>query len=170
MTSLVLATSIAFISAYAQPNQIKGLNKTPVAYVDAGRMMGRWYEIARIDNRYEKGLQYVSTFCSFRPDGLIRIANEGTDRDNDRRIVIAKAKPTDTEGLARISYFGPFYSDLRILYLDEDYDYVLVGSEDEDELWILSRTPRMTDHDARIVLDEAAFRGYDISRLDWILQ
>lgn len=70
----------------------------------------------------------------------------------------------------RVSFFGPFYSDYRILLLDEDYQWVLVGGSNEKYLWILSRTPQLTDETHTTILDEATRRGYDVSKLIWVEQ
>lgn len=70
----------------------------------------------------------------------------------------------------RVSFFGPFYSDYRILLLDEDYQWVLVGGSNEKYLWILSRTPQLTDETHTTILDETTRRGYDVSKLIWVEQ
>ena len=79
-----------------------------------------------------------------------------------------KAKLTKTPALLRVSFFGPFYADYRIMLLDKDYRYALIGSGSDDYLWILSRSPRLTENQRKTILNEARRRGYDISKLIWV--
>ncbi|MDE6688302.1 MAG: lipocalin family protein, partial [Prevotella sp.] len=70
----------------------------------------------------------------------------------------------------RVSFWGPFYSDYRIMLLDDDYQYALIGSGSDDYLWILSRTPQITDELKSMILAEAQRRGYDTNKLIWVKQ
>ena len=72
--------------------------------------------------------------------------------------------------LFRVSFFWPFYADYRVLYIDSDYQYALVGSGSANYLWILSRTPQLTADVKSILLNEATRRGYDVSKFIWIKQ
>ncbi|MEE1145636.1 MAG: lipocalin family protein, partial [Bacteroidaceae bacterium] len=81
-----------------------------------------------------------------------------------------KAKLTDTPALLRVSFFGPFYGDYRVMLLDKDYRYALIGSGSDDYLWILSRTPKLSENDIITILEEARRRRYDIGRLLWVKQ
>ena len=81
-----------------------------------------------------------------------------------------KAKFTDNPRILRVSFFGPFYGDYRIMLLDDVYQWVLVGGSDESYLWILSRTPKLTDEVKATILAEATRRGYDVVKLIWVEQ
>ncbi|MBQ0086949.1 MAG: lipocalin family protein, partial [Bacteroidales bacterium] len=77
---------------------------------------------------------------------------------------------TDTAGLLKVSFFGPFYSDYRVMLLAEDYSYALVGSKSAKFLWILSRTPELPQEVLTEILSVATARGYDTGRLIWVEQ
>jgi lipocalin len=72
--------------------------------------------------------------------------------------------------LLKVSFFGPFYSDYRIMMLDTNYQYVLVGGSNDKYLWILSRTPQLDEATKALILAEADKRGYDTSKLIWVKQ
>ncbi|MBO5663765.1 MAG: lipocalin family protein, partial [Bacteroidales bacterium] len=72
--------------------------------------------------------------------------------------------------MLRVSFFGPFYSDYRVLYIDPNYQYVLVGSKSPKYLWILSRKPQMDVTSKYLLVNEAAMRGYDVDKLIWVKQ
>ncbi|MDE6049650.1 MAG: lipocalin family protein, partial [Paramuribaculum sp.] len=80
------------------------------------------------------------------------------------------AKLTDTAGLLRVSFWGPFYSDYRIMLIDNDYQYALVGGGSDNYLWILSRTSKISDETKTQILGEAQKRGYDTNKLIWVKQ
>ncbi|MBQ8050824.1 MAG: lipocalin family protein [Bacteroidaceae bacterium] len=91
-------------------------------------------------------------------------------KDGRPKTAKGKAKLTSTPALLRVSFFGPFYSDYRILLLAADYRYMLIGSGSDNYLWILSRTPQLSDSDRATLLAEAKRRGYDTDKLIWVKQ
>lgn len=145
------------------------VDNSTVSSLDLNRYLGTWYEIARFDHSFEKGLDYTKAHYSLNPDGTIAVANSGIKNDK-YRISKGKAKLTDTVGLLRVSFFGPFYSDYRVMMLSEDYKYALVGSGSPKYLWILSRTPDVPKDMLEKILTEADERGYDTSQLIWVEQ
>lgn len=144
-------------------------NKTPVAQLDLNRYLGDWYELARFDHSFERGLTACTANYSLKDDGTIRVLNSGL-KDGKTKVSEGKAKTTGTVGLLRVSFFGPFYSDYRVLMLSDDYSYALVGSGTDKYLWILSRTPTLPDSDIQLLLQEAVRRGYNINDLIWVDQ
>lgn len=135
--------------------------------LDVNRYLGEWYEIARYDHRFERGMENTRAIYSMRDDGMIDVINTGV-KDGERKESKGKAKLTDTPALLRVSFFGPFYSDYRVMMLDADYQYALIGSGSDDYLWILSRKPSLTDTVKQQVIMEAQRRGYDTSKLIWV--
>lgn len=135
--------------------------------LDVNRYLGEWYEIARYDHRFERGMENTRAIYSMRDDGMIDVINTGV-KDGERKESKGKAKLTDTPALLRVSFFGPFYSDYRVMMLDADYQYALIGSGSDDYLWILSRKPLLPDTVKQQVIKEAQRRGYDISKLIWV--
>lgn len=128
--------------------------------------LGTWYEIARFDHSFERGLQNVTATYSIRPDGKIKVLNQGS-KDGKHKTAIGKAKP-EAKGTNRnfeVSFFWIFYAPYNILELDENYQYALIGSNSPNYLWILSRTPKMDQTTYQKLLDIAQKRGYDTSKL-----
>lgn len=147
-------------------------NNTPVSEFDIMNYLGKWYEIARFDHSFERGMQNVVAEYSLRDDGKIEVINSGW-KDGKFKYAEGKAKQPDKESdpaHLRVSFFMFFYSDYNILMIDDDYSVALVGSKSPDYLWILSRTPRLNQEVISILLEEAQSRGYDISKLIWVDQ
>lgn len=145
------------------------VDNSTIQQLDLQRYLGLWYELARFDHKFERGMHNCTAMYEMRNDGKIRVVNAGL-RDGERKVSEGKAKTTSTTGLLRVSFFGPFYSDYRIMMLSEDYSYALVGSGSEDYLWVLSRTPVLPDGTIRQIQQEAVRRGYDLSKLIWVDQ
>ena len=106
---------------------------------------------------------------TLREDGKIDVLNTGV-KDGRAKDAKGIAKTTNISGLLKVSFFGPFYSDYRILMLDTNYQYALVGGSNENYLWILSRTPQLDDATRSLILAEAEKRGYNTSKLVWVKQ
>lgn len=143
------------------------VDNSVVDSLDVNRYLGEWYEIARYDHRFERGMENTRAIYSMRDDGMIDVINTGV-KDGERKESKGKAKLTDTPALLRVSFFGPFYSDYRVMMLDADYQYALIGSGSDDYLWILSRKPLLPDTVKQQVIKEAQRRGYDTSKLIWV--
>lgn len=163
---VLTVTSIILVSVFTCTTSTEVDNST-VKVVDINRYLGRWYEIARLDHWFERNLTNCTATYSIKKDGNIRVINNGIKNGNWKTSE-GKAKLTNTPGLLRVSFFGPFYSDYRILMLAPDYSYALVGSGSGKHLWILSRTTQLP-HDARDrIIREAQRRGYDTGALIWV--
>lgn len=143
------------------------VDNTVVKNVDLNRYLGKWYEIARFDHSFERSMQQCTAIYSLQPNGKIKVVNEGT-KDGKRKQSVGKAKLTDEPGVLRVSFFGPFYSDYRILMLAPDYSYALVGSDSDNYLWILSRTPKLMKQTIDKLVSDAKRRGYNTDKLIWV--
>ena len=145
------------------------IDNSTVKAVDLNRSLGSWYELAKYNHVFERGLDYAMANYTLRGDGKIDVLNTGIEggRAKDAKGI---AKTTNIPGLLKVSFFGPFYSDYRIMMLDADYQYVLVGGSNDKYLWILSRTPKLDDATKTLILAEANRRGYDTSKLIWVKQ
>lgn len=142
------------------------IDRTPVAKFDLTRYMGTWYEIARYDHKFERGLEAVQATYTLEPDGRVRVENSGFDvRKDQRSEALGKAHATDVPGRLRVSFFWIFYSDYNVLALGPDYSWALVGSRSPKYLWILSRTPTLPQETLDEILRQARQRGYDTDRL-----
>lgn len=156
---------------------LEGANKidnSTVKEIDLNRYMGRWYEIARFDHFFERGLVGCIAEYSFRDDGLIKVVNTGYKRSFDGKfkesVGKARVKDSGIPGQLEVAFFLNYYGDYYVLELAPDYSYVLVGSSSDDFLWILSRTPKMKKEDLDFLLMRAQQRGYDISKLIMVEQ
>lgn len=136
---------------------------------DLNRFLGSWYEIARFDHKFERGMEQTKATYILREDGKVAVLNTGT-KDGKHSEAKGVAKLTDTPALLRVSFWRPFYSDYRIMLLDEDYQYALIGSGSDNYLWILSRTPQISAETKGLILAEAQKRGYDTENLIWVKQ
>ena len=135
--------------------------------------LGQWYEIARLDFYWEKGLKNVKANYSLNEDGSIKVDNSGMRiKDNKFKQSIGKAKfrSEPNFGALKVSFFGPFYSEYNIMHIEGNYEYALIFGEDLDNLWILSRTKSIPNDVKNKYLDYAAKAGYDINALIWTIQ
>ena len=140
-----------------------------VRELDLDRFLGSWYEVARFDHFFERGMSHTKANYVLRADGNIDVINTGI-KNGKPKTAKGKAKRTDVPALFRVSFFGPFYSDYRVMLVDADYRYMLIGSGSDKYLWILSRTPQLADSDRAAILSEAKRRGYDTDKLIWVEQ
>lgn len=145
------------------------VDNSTVASFDLNRFLGNWYEIARFDHHFERGMEKTKASYALRKDGKVDVMNTGNK----------KGKPTEAKGVAnltgtpallRVSFWRPFYSDYRVMLIDDDYQYALVGSGNDSYLWVLSRFPKLSNEIKNIILAEAQRRGYDTDKLIWVRQ
>lgn len=151
------------------------IDTSTVKGVDLNRYLGKWYEIARFDHSFERGLVGTTATYSMRPDGKIKVLNEGYKKtlDGKHKVAEGKAKIPDPADLSKlkVSFFLNFYADYLIMELDQsDYQYVMIGSNSPNFLWILSRTPVMPDDIYSMLLDKAKKRGYAVEGLIKVAQ
>ena len=145
------------------------IDKTVVKDLDINRYLGKWYEIARYDHRFERGLVGVSATYSLRNDGKIKVVNSGFKEtlDGKRSDATGKAKIPDptTPSKLKVSFFWFFYGDYFVLELEENYQWAVIGSSSDKFLWILSRTPQMDKNVYNNLLNNLTDRGYNMDNL-----
>jgi apolipoprotein D and lipocalin family protein len=144
----------------------------PVDNFKLDKYLGKWYEIARLDHRFERGLSRITADYSLRDDGGVRVLNRGySAKENEWKEAEGKAyfvKGTD-QGYLKVSFFGPFYGSYVVFELDhENYQYSLVCGPDKSYLWILSRTPEMKKDVQDKLVAKAAALGFDTSKLIFV--
>jgi len=170
---IILATIAAafLLSACSTPKPPEGV--TVVKNFNTQRYLGQWYEIARFDHRFERGLEKVTATYSLRDDGGLNVVNRGYNP--------ARGKWQQSEGRAyftgdpgtaalKVSFFGPFYGGYNIIALDEEYRYALICGPNRDYLWILSRTPTIPEQVKQRMLDAATRQGFAVEKLIWVDQ
>lgn len=150
----------------------KTMNKTTVSNLDVNRFMGSWYEIARYEHSFEKGMTHVKANYSLLPDGTIRVLNSGMKNGKKKEIEgkARKKKGSNSNSKLEVSFFLWFYSDYFVFELDDNYQYAVIGSSSDKYLWILSRTPQLPQSTINDLLIKIKKRGYDTSKLYFVPQ
>jgi len=167
MRTVLMTFALLLTGCIGLPENVK-----PVDRFNSGKYLGKWYEIARLDHSFERGLSKVSANYSMRDDGGIRVINRGYDAQKQQwKEAEGKAyfvKGTD-QGYLKVSFFGPFYGAYIVVELDhENYQYSLVSGPDKSYLWILSRTPRMNQETQKRLVEKAAALGFDTGKLIFV--
>lgn len=149
-------------------------NVTPVQNFELQRYLGKWYEIARLDHSFERGLSKVSAEYSLRDDGGVKVINRGySESDEAWEEAVGKAYFVGdaTEGYLKVSFFGPFYGAYVVFELDEQgYQYSVVAGPDKSYLWVLSRTPTMDPQVYKRLITKAAALGFATDKLILVAQ
>ncbi len=144
----------------------------PVRGFELERYLGTWYEIARLDHPFERGLERITATYELREDGGVRVLNRGFDVEaGDWRDAEGKAYfiGSPDVGRLKVSFFGPFYGSYNIMALDQEgYRWVMICGPDTDYLWILSREPTLPEGVLERLLALASERGFDTGKLIYV--
>lgn len=167
LTAVVIVCTLLGAGCTGMPQ-----NVTPVSDFDVDRYLGEWYEIARLDHSFERGLEKITAQYSLKPDGGLRVVNRGFDTASGQwREAEGKAWFIDDPqtGRLKVSFFGPFYGAYNIIQLDhKDYQYALVCGPDTSYLWILARAPDLDRAIVEQLVSYAADLGFDTSQLIYV--
>lgn len=148
-------------------------NINPVVEFDVERYLGKWYEIARLNHSFENGLTKVTAEYSKNPGGSIKVINEGfSTGENLWKQAEGKAIFVEdpTLGFLKVSFFGPFYGSYVIFELDDHYQYAFITSYNRSYLWLLSRTPEISDSLKTHFLETITRLGFDEKGLIFVTQ
>jgi lipocalin len=170
MKKLVLATLFAGLMPMMACT--KDFDNSTVTSFDLSRYLGTWYEVARYDHSFEKGMDNAMAEYILQDDGTVFVLNTAW-KNGKYKVAEGKAKYHDPDlepGALKVSFFLFFYSEYNVMMVDEDYQISLVGSKSKNYLWILSRTPVPDPDLLNMILEEAESRGYDTSKLIWVDQ
>lgn len=140
----------------------------PVSGFELDRYLGTWYEIARLDHSFERGLTHVTAAYSLNPDGSVRVVNRGYDpaKGEWRQAVGRAAFAGEPEvGQLRVSFFGPFYGAYNILALAPDYGHAVVCGPSRNYFWILAREPSLPPQTLAGLLEKARAWGFAVDEL-----
>jgi apolipoprotein D and lipocalin family protein len=158
----VLATGCTGLPAGVEP--VKGF--------ELDRYLGTWYEIARLDHPFERGLENITATYGLRDDGGVRVLNRGFDvsagtwREAEGKAYFIGSPDV---GRLKVSFFGPFYGSYNIMALDQEgYRWAMISGPDTDYLWILSRDPVLPEGVLDRLLALAADRGFDTGKLIYV--
>lgn len=166
---LVLLLGNALASCTGTPEGVE-----PVSGFELERYLGKWYEIARLDHSFERGLEQISAEYSLREDGGVRVINRGYSlKDGGWREAEGKAYfvRNPDEGYLKVSFFGPFYGAYVVFGLDkENYEYSFVTGPNRSYLWLLSRSPVVSPEVLELFVERAKALGFATDELIFVDQ
>ena len=144
-------------------------NVAPVDGFELNRYLGKWYEIARLDHSFERGLANITAEYSLREDGGVKVVNRGFSAV-EKKWKEAEGKAyfvrDPQEGYLKVSFFGPFYGAYIVFELDkEDYQYAFITSYDKSYLWLLARTPAVSDEVLNRFVQKSGELGFATDKL-----
>lgn len=142
-----------------------------VSPFDVQRYAGRWYELARLDHVFERGMTDASATYTARPDGSVRVVNRGyVPATGKWREAVGRALFTGapTTGSLKVSFFGPFYGGYHVAALDPDYRWALVLGSDTSYCWVLARDKQLAAAQRDAIVARARALGVDTSALIWV--
>lgn len=146
-------------------------NIKPVQGFEVQQYLGTWYEIARLENSFETGLEQISATYSLREDGGVKVLNRGFDTGKQRwQHAEGRAYfigPT-SEGRLKVSFFWPFYGAYNIIDLDQNYQHVLICGADYSYFWFLSRTPNPPETVKQALIAKAKHLGFATEKLIFV--
>lgn len=165
---LVISSLLSLSCSVSPPSGVK-----PVDNFDVNRYLGTWYEIARLDHRFERGLDHVSAHYSLRSDGGVTVVNKGFSPAEQRwqqKSGKAFFLASPRQASLKVSFFGPFYGGYHVIELDPQYGYALVSGPSHDYLWLLSRTKMLPEAVRARLVETARSQGFPVDRLLWVDQ
>lgn len=171
LAALALMLAFGALLAAGCANTARQAGLPAVSPFDLQRYQGLWYEIARLDHRFERGLTNVSAQYTPQPDGSVRVVNRGFLAESGRwREAVGKGlfKGSPDVGSLKVSFFGPFYGDYDVVALDPDYRWALVLGGDTSYCWILARDKTLGAAERDAILARAKALGVDTSALIWV--
>lgn len=164
MKKIVLFASFVLCACVSVPEGI-----SPIKDFNVNRYLGKWYEIARLENRFEEGLKQITAEYTVLEDGEIKVLNRGVNIETGKpEVAEGKAFFIDKPnvGSLKVSFFWPFYGGYHIVELDrENYGYVMISGSDRDYLWILAREPKLDSDILKKLIDKASQLGFNTSKL-----
>ena len=143
----------------------------PVGEFDLDGYLGKWYEVARSDHRFERGLQQVTADYSMRAGGGVKVINRGFATDEQKwKSVEGRAYPVGDPDVAhlKVSFFGPFYSSYCVFELDPGGQFAFVSGANHSYLWLLARTPQVSDTVIESFVERAGELGFDTEGLIFV--
>lgn len=165
----IILFSLAMTACTGTPEGVE-----PVSGFKLDNYLGKWYEIARLDHSFERGLTAVTADYSLRDDGHVKVINRGYNQEeNQWEEAEGKAKFVKDTDIAqlKVSFFGPFYGSYIVFGLDKrDYQYAFVAGPNHSYLWLLARTPQVDDEIVDRFINAASQRGFNTDKLIFVEQ
>ena len=170
MKKILLGAMATLLSGcLGMPESVK-----PVQGFELDRYLGKWYEVARLDHSFERGMDQVTAEYSLRDDGGVRVLNRGYSVEKNKWSE-AEGKAyfvgESDEGYLKVSFFGPFYGSYVVFDMDqENYQYAFISGPDTSYLWFLSRTPTVDPKLLAQFVEQARSLGFDTDKLIYVNQ
>ncbi len=163
---IFLLASMFFLHSLCNAAEMK---LKPVQNFNVERYTGRWYEIARTENRFEKDCSNVSANYSLNEDGTLRVVNKCL-RNNKQKIADGKARfvGKNNVGELKVTFFWPFQGSYNVFYVDEGYQNAIVGDGDKGYLWILSRQKNLDAKTLNFLVEKIKLSGVDVQKLIYV--
>jgi apolipoprotein D and lipocalin family protein len=168
MRKLLGSFSLLLVGCMGMPETV-----TPVQNFELDQFLGKWYEVARLDHSFERGLSQVSAEYSLKKDGSVKVLNRGYNHEGKKwKVATGKARFAGAvdQGYLKVSFFGPFFSSYVIFDLDKDYQHAFVSGANINYLWFLSRTPDVSPELRQRFLSMIAAQGFDTGAVIWVEQ
>jgi apolipoprotein D and lipocalin family protein len=169
--TLILLSATAF-GYQTEPDET---TVKPVENVNLQKYAGKWYEIARYPNKFQKKcIGEVTATYTIKKDDKIEVLNQCLKKNGKTDKAKGKARIVDEKTNAKLkvrfapawlSWLPQVWGDYWILDLDKDYQYAAVGDPDKDYLWILSRTPELDTKTYQNILRRVEEMGFNPSKL-----
>lgn len=143
----------------------------PVTNFELDRYVGQWYELARIENRFERGMTHVTATYSKKDDGRMKVVNKGWEADDEEwseSDAVAWFADEETTGSLRVRFFWPFSAEYKVVALDPDYLWAIVVSK--KLAWVLHRDPVISEEDRQMLIEKAKAGGVAVDDLLWVDQ
>lgn len=164
----LLLASFSLVGCLGMPQNVE-----PVQNFELNRYLGQWYEIARLDHSFERGLSQVTAEYAMRKDGGVSVVNRGySAATKEWKEAEGKAFFVNSpdEGYLKVSFFGPFYGSYVVFELEDNYEYAFISGPNNDYLWLLSRSPNVAPQ----VIDKfqrmAAEKGFAVEQIIYVEQ
>jgi apolipoprotein D and lipocalin family protein len=143
-----------------------------VEKLDLNQYSGTWYEIARLPNSFETGLECITATYTIMENGKVEVLNKGwNEEDNEWKSVKGSAKRPNEQkpGELKVTFFWPFYGAYYVMWIDDDYNYALVGHPNRKYLWILARNPICDESVLERMKAHATDEGFEVDKMVWVM-
>ena len=164
--SIMAVVAAIFTSCVGIPDGV-----TAVQNFNKDKYLGKWYEIARFDFRFERNLDNTTAQYSINPDGSIKVLNQGYNyvkKEWDSAEGKAKFVGSESEARLKVSFFGPFYGGYNVVEIDENYQNALIYGNSTEYMWILSRNKTIDEATKKRFIEKAKNDGFNVSKLIWV--
>ncbi|SIQ92044.1 apolipoprotein D and lipocalin family protein [Chryseobacterium sp. RU37D] len=173
LQKIAIPVSLGFIGLFILNSCSVGIPKGAMALqnFNSDKYLGKWYEIARFDYKFEKNMDNVTANYSLNPNGTIRVQNRGYNyikKEWKESIGEAKFVNEKTEARLKVSFFKPIWAGYNVIDIDDNYQYALVAGSSLKYLWILSRTKEIPESIRQRFLEKAKKIGYNTDELIWV--